>query len=87
MVKLKFIVLDGVLALRISENKTRYYKRVTHLLKGSLLSPPLHQDSGTQIYTKKPITIGELSGQYYFGQKGQSYCSRPLKDVLLLNSQ
>lgn len=34
MVKLKFIVLDGVLALRISENKTRYYKRVTHLLKG-----------------------------------------------------
>ena len=34
MVKLKFIVLDGVLALRISENKPRYYKRVTHLLKG-----------------------------------------------------
>lgn len=34
MVKLKFIVLDGVLALRISENKARYYKRVTHLLKG-----------------------------------------------------
>ena len=25
---------------------------------------------------KKSITIGELSGQYYFGQKGQSYCSQ-----------
>ena len=37
---------------------------------------PLHQDSGTQIYTKKSITIGGLSGQYYFGQKGQSYCSQ-----------
>ena len=34
MVKLKFILFDGVLALRISENKARYYKRVTHLLKG-----------------------------------------------------
>ena len=34
MVKLKFIVLDGMLALCISENKARYYKRVTHLLKG-----------------------------------------------------
>ena len=38
--------------------------------------PPLHQDSGTKIYTKKSITIGGLSGQYYFGQKGQSYCSQ-----------
>lgn len=33
MVKLKFIVLDGVPALRISENKARYYKRVTHLFE------------------------------------------------------
>lgn len=40
------------------------------------ISPPLHQDSGTQIYTKKSITIAELSGQYYLGQKGQSYCSQ-----------
>lgn len=35
MVKLKFVVRCGVLALRISENKTRYYRRVTHLLKGN----------------------------------------------------
>lgn len=35
MVKLKFIVLDGVLVLRISENKSRCYKRVGHLLKGN----------------------------------------------------
>lgn len=34
MVRLKFIVLHGVLVLRISGNKARYYKRVTHLLKG-----------------------------------------------------
>ena len=34
MVKLKFILFDGVLTLRISENKARYYKRVTHLPKG-----------------------------------------------------
>ena len=35
MVKLKFIIRTGVLVLRISENKVRYYKRVGHLLKGS----------------------------------------------------
>ena len=35
MVRLKFIVKDGVLVLRISELKTRYYKRVMHLLKGT----------------------------------------------------
>lgn len=35
MVKLKFIIRTGVLVLRISENKVRYYKRVVHLLKGS----------------------------------------------------
>lgn len=34
MVKLKFIIRIGVLVLRISENKVRYYKRVGHLLKG-----------------------------------------------------
>lgn len=34
MVKLKFIVRNGVLALRISAGKERYYKRVAHLLKG-----------------------------------------------------
>ena len=35
MVKLKFIIRTGVLVLRISENKVRYYKRIGHLLKGS----------------------------------------------------
>ena len=35
MVKLKFIVKDGSLVLRISEGKDRYYKSVKHLLTGS----------------------------------------------------
>ena len=34
MVKLKFIIRNGVLALRISEGKDRFYKRVAHLMKG-----------------------------------------------------
>lgn len=34
MVKLKFIIRNGVLALRISEGKERFYKRVAHLMKG-----------------------------------------------------
>jgi integrase len=34
MVKLKFIIRSGVLALRISAGQDRYYKRVAHLLKG-----------------------------------------------------
>lgn len=35
MVKLKFIVRDGALVLRISEGKQRFYKSVKHLLVGS----------------------------------------------------
>ncbi|MDR1091600.1 MAG: hypothetical protein LBL79_11035 [Prevotella sp.] len=35
MVKLKFIIRDNVLVLRISEGKQRYYKSVKHLLKGN----------------------------------------------------
>lgn len=34
MVKLKFIIKDGMLVLRISEKKDRYYKSVRHLLIG-----------------------------------------------------
>lgn len=34
MVKLKFIIREGVLVLRFSELKVRYYQRVGHLLKG-----------------------------------------------------
>lgn len=34
MVKLKFIIKDGMLVLRISEKKERYYKSVRHLLIG-----------------------------------------------------
>lgn len=34
MVKLKFLIRNGVLALRISSGKDRYYKRVAHLLQG-----------------------------------------------------
>jgi integrase len=35
MVKLKFIIRDKALVLRISEGKQRYYKSVKHLLKGN----------------------------------------------------
>jgi len=35
MVKLKFIIRDDALVLRISENKERFYKSVKHLLKGN----------------------------------------------------
>ncbi|MDR1092283.1 MAG: tyrosine-type recombinase/integrase [Prevotella sp.] len=35
MVKLKFIIRDNALVLRISEGKQRYYKSVKHLLKGN----------------------------------------------------
>ncbi len=35
MVKLKIIIRSGVLVLRISENKDRFYKSVEYLLKGS----------------------------------------------------
>lgn len=35
MVKLKFIIKDNSLVLRISEGKERYYKSVKHLLTGS----------------------------------------------------
>ena len=35
MVKLKFILRNGVLVLRISQNKDRYYKRVGYLLAGN----------------------------------------------------
>lgn len=35
MVKLKFIVRDGALVLRISEGKKRFYKSVRHLLVGN----------------------------------------------------
>lgn len=34
MVKLKFVIRSGVLSLRISSGKDRYYKRVENLLKG-----------------------------------------------------
>ena len=34
MVKLKFVIRNGVLALRISAGKDRFYKRVAHLMKG-----------------------------------------------------
>ena len=35
MVKLKFIVRDGFLVLRISEGKERYYKSVKSILVGN----------------------------------------------------
>lgn len=35
MVKLKFIIKDNSLVLRISEGKERYYKSVKHILPGN----------------------------------------------------
>lgn len=49
MVRLNFIVRSGVLVLRFSEAKTRYYKRVGYLLKGT---PNLkHWDTAKQRFS------------------------------------
>ena len=44
MVRLKFILRGGVLVLRISEAKTRFYKRVEYLLKGNPNLKHFNQD-------------------------------------------
>ena len=44
-------------------------------LKGTI-TPVTPGLGHSNLHKKKSITIGELSGQYYFGQKGQSYCSQ-----------
>ena len=58
MVKLKFIVKDGSLVLRISEGKERYYKSVKHLLTGS---PNLerHWNADKERFTCNAISYSE----------------------------
>lgn len=58
MVKLKFIVKDGSLVLRISEGKERYYKSVKHLLTGS---PNLerHWNADKERFTCNTISYSE----------------------------
>ena len=56
--KLKFIVKDGSLVLRISEGKERYYKSVKHLLTGS---PNLerHWNADKERFTCNAISYSE----------------------------
>ena len=58
MVKLKFIVKDSSLVLRISEGKERYYKSVKHLLTGS---PNLekHWNADKERFTCNAISYSE----------------------------
>ena len=58
MVKLKFIIKDGSLVLRISEGKERYYKSVKHLLTGS---PNLekHWNADKERFTCNAISYSE----------------------------
>lgn len=58
MVKLKFIIKDSSLVLRISEGKERYYKSVKHLLTGS---PNLekHWNADKERFTCNAISYSE----------------------------
>lgn len=58
MVRLKFIVLDGSLVLRISEEKKRFYKSVAHLLKGN---PNLekHWNSDKERFSSYAVSYSE----------------------------
>ncbi len=56
--KLKFIIRDGALVLRISENKERFYKSVKHLLKGN---PNLerHWNADKERFSSYAVSYGE----------------------------
>ena len=68
MVKLKFVIRNGVLALRISAGKDRFYKRVAHLIKGEPDLKHWHADTihgtytdrGAETLLEKPL--GETCG-------------------------
>ena len=53
MVKLKFVIRNGVLALRISAGKDRFYKRVAHLMKGEPDLKHWHADTIHGTYTDR----------------------------------
>ncbi len=54
MVKLKFIIKDNSLVLRISEGKERYYKSVKHILTGN---PNL--DANKERFTSYAVSYSE----------------------------
>lgn len=58
MVKVNYVIKDGNLLLRISENKDRYYKRVKNLLNGN---PNIakHWDKQKQRFTNNAINCTE----------------------------
>ena len=58
MVKLKFIIKDNSLVLRISEGKERYYKSVKHLLTGN---PNLtkHWNADKERFTANAVSYSE----------------------------
>ena len=64
MVKLKFVIRNGVLVLRISAGEDRFYKRVAHLMKGEPDLKHWHADTIHGTYTdrwgQKPL--GETCG-------------------------
>ena len=68
MVKLKFVIRNGVLALRISAGEDRFYKRVAHLMKGEPDLKHWHADTihgtytdrGAETLLEKPL--GETCG-------------------------
>ena len=68
MVKLKFVIRNGVLVLRISAGEDRFYKRVAHLMKGEPDLKHWHADTihgtytdrGTETLLEKPL--GESCG-------------------------
>ena len=53
MVKLKFVIRNGVLALRISAGEDRLYKRVAHLMKGEPDLKHWHADTIYGTYTDR----------------------------------
>ena len=68
MVKLKFVIRNGVLVLRISAGEDCFYKRVAHLIKGEPDLKHWHADTihgtytdwGTETLLEKPL--GESCG-------------------------
>ncbi len=58
MVKLKIIVRDGSLVLRISEGKQRFYKSVRHLLKGAP-NVEKHWNADKERFTSYAVSYSE----------------------------
>ena len=66
MVKLKFIVKDGSLVLRISEGKERYYKSVKHLLTEEPGCEVYYTNDTTGSYFPETYFLDSYDEQQYF---------------------